>query len=51
MLGGECDSFAVTTNSWSGNVQGTLKIPITEDILKYQINLETDVALTGIQVN
>lgn len=38
------------STSWSGNFAGKLRIPITEDIFNYTINLETNLPLTNIQV-
>ena len=46
-----CSDVNVKTNSWNGNVQGTIKITLTEDVSEYQINFQTDVPLANVQVN
>ena len=37
-------------NTWDGNMQGKLKIVVPKDINSYEIQIETDVPLTNIQV-
>ena len=45
---GNCNTLTTITNSWEGNVQGKLKIVVPTDISSFNIELETDIALTNI---
>ena len=43
-----CSLLTTVTNAWEGNVQGKLKIVVPTDISSFNIELETDIALTNI---
>ena len=47
--GSSCD--VKITNSWANNIQGKISLTVPSDILEFSIVLNTDVALTGIQVS
>ena len=45
---GSCDKLVVDKNSWTGNLQGKLRIPITSAISQYTITLNTDRPVTTV---
>ena len=47
---GSCGQVFTKTNSWAGNVQGTLKFVVEADISSYTIQLQTSKRLTNIEV-
>merc|ERR1711874_91932 len=44
-----CSSLIVDQNSWTGNMQGKIKISLEADISSYTVSFQTDIALTNIQ--
>ena len=46
--GSSCD--VEITNSWANNIQGKIKLIVPSDISDFSIVLNTDIALTNIQV-
>ena len=47
---GSCEEVFTKTNSWEGNVQGTLRFTVPSDISSYTIQLDTNKRLTDIRV-
>eukprot|EP00092_Neocalanus_flemingeri_P057595 GFUD01068480.1.p1 GENE.GFUD01068480.1~~GFUD01068480.1.p1 ORF type:complete len:214 (-),score=39.29 GFUD01068480.1:11-652(-) len=46
--GDSCDSLVVDKNTWTGNLEGKLKIKLASHLSSYTITFETDVPLSSI---